>query len=172
MTDKPDTAEAATTPVRVRLKNRDAVRAQIALLAGQARHELRIFAPQLDPALYNTVELTGQLASFVARDRHNFVHILIEDSVQAVRDNDRVLLLCRRMSDFVRMHRVGEQHIGLKEMFLVVDRLGYLHQPDLARPDCLSASADARGAVQLTLRFQEMWERSEPIRTINTVGLL
>ena len=56
-------------------------------------------------------------------------------------------------------------------MFLVVDRLGYLHQPDLTRPDCLSASADARNAVELTYRFQEMWEHSEPIRTINTVGL-
>ena len=171
MTDNPDTAGAATVPVRVRLKSRDAVRAQITLLVGQARHELRIFAPQLDPALYNTTELTGQLASFVARDRHNFVHILVEDSDQAMRDNDRVVLLCRRMSDFVRIHRVGEQHIGLQEMFLVVDRLGYLHQPDLSQPDCLSASADTRGAVQLAQRFQEMWERSEPIRTINTVGL-
>ncbi|MBI3575897.1 MAG: hypothetical protein HY083_09645 [Gammaproteobacteria bacterium] len=155
----------------MRLKNCDAVRARITLLVGQARHELRIFAPQLDPALYNTVELTGPLASFVARDRRNFVHILVEDGDQAVRDNDRVVLLCRRMSDFVHLHRVGEQHIGLKEMFLVVDRLGYLHQPDLTRPDCLSASADARNAVELMYRFQEMWEHSEPIRTTNTVGL-
>jgi hypothetical protein len=171
MTDNPDTTEAATAPARVRLLNRDAVRAQIALLAGQARHELGIFAPQLDPALYNTAELAGQLSSFAARDRHNLVRILVEDSDQAVRDNDRVMLLCRRMSDFVQIHRVGEQHIGLKEMFLVVDRLGYLHQPDLTRPDCLSASADPRGAVQLAQRFQEMWEHSELLRHINTVGL-
>ncbi len=169
MTDKTDTT--ATARARVLLKNRDAVRAQIALLAGQARHELRIFAPQLDPALYNTAELTDQLASFVARDRHNFVHLLVEDSDQAARDNDRVMQLCRRMSDFVRMRRVGEQHIGLKEMFLVVDHLGYLHQPDLARPECVSASADARNAVELAQRFENMWERSEPIHHINTVGL-
>ena len=170
MTDKPD-KDRPTAATRVLLKTRDAVRAQIALLTNQARHEIRIFTPQLDPALFNTAELTHLLTSFVARDRHNFVHILVEDSDQAVRDNDRVILLCRRMSDFVQIHRVGEQHIGLKEMFLVVDRLGYLHHPDLTRPDCLSASADARGAVQLAQRFQEMWERSEPIRTINTVGL-
>ena len=170
MTDKPD-KDRPTAATRVLLKTRDAVRAQIALLTNQARHEIRIFTPQLDPALFNTAALTGQLASFVAGDRHNVVHILVEDSDQAVRDNDRVMLLCRRMSDFVHLHRVGEQHIGLKEMFLVVDRLGYLHQPDLTRPDCLSASADARNAVELTYRFQEMWEHSEPIRTINTVGL-
>lgn len=170
MTDKPD-KDSSTAATRVLLKNRDAVRAQITLLANQARHEIRLFTPQLDPALFNTAEFTHLLTSFVARDRHNFVQVLVEDSDQAVRDNDRMVLLCRRMSDFVHMHRVGEQHIGLKEMFLVVDYLGYLHQPDLARPDCISASADTRGAVQLAQRFQQMWEHSEPLRQINTVGL-
>lgn len=170
MTDKPDKNRPAVT-ARVLLKTRDAVRAQITLLTNQARHEIRLFTPQLDPALFNTAELMGLFTSFVARDRHNFVQILVEDSDQAVRDNDRVVLLCRRMSDFVHLHRVGEQHIGLKEMFLAVDHLGYLHQPDLARYDCVSASADTRGTVMLVRRFQEMWERSEPVRTINTVGL-
>ena len=170
MTDKPD-KDRATVTARVLLKTRDAVRAQITLLTNQARHEIRLFTPQLDPALFNTAELTGLLTSFVARDRHNFIQILVEDSDQTVRDNDRVVLLCRRMSDFVHLHRVGEQHIGLKEMFLVVDHLGYLHQSDLARHDCVSASADTRGAVQLAQRFQQMWEHSEPLRQINTVGL-
>lgn len=170
MTDQPDTRRPAAT-ARVLLKTRDAVRAQITLLTNQARHEIRLFTPQLDPVLFNTAELMSLLTSFVARDRHNFVHILVEDSDQAVRDNDRIVLLCRRMSDFVHLHRVGEQHIGLKEMFLAVDHLGYLHQPDLARHDCVSASADTRGTVMLVRRFQEMWERSEPVRTINTVGL-
>ncbi|TAM45650.1 MAG: hypothetical protein EPN55_07520 [Gammaproteobacteria bacterium] len=163
--------EGATAPTHALLKNRDAVRAQLTLLANQARHEIRVFAPHLDPSLFNTGEITHLLASFVARDRHNLVHILVEDSEQTVRDNDRVVQLCQRMSDFVQLRRVSEQHIGLKEMFVVVDRLGYLHQQDLTRPECLSSSADAHGAAELLQRFREMWDRSEPVQRLHTTGL-
>ena len=171
MTDKTDTTNSTAAAARALLKNRDAVRAQIAVLATQARHEVLVFAPQLDPYLFNTAELTQLLASFIARDRHNLVHILIEDADQATRDNDRVVALCRRMSDFVQMRRVDEQHKGLKEMFLVIDRRGYLHQGDTTRPECLAADADARTAVGLAQRFHEMWERSETITALRTVGL-
>ena len=170
MTDKSDTA-GTTTPARVLLKNRDAVRAQIALLAGQARHEVLVFAPLLDPYLFNTAELSHLLASFAARDRHNLVHILIEDVDQAIHDNDRIVMLCRRLSDFVQMRRVGEQHKGLKEMFVVTDHHDYLHQSDTTRPECLAAPADAHIASELRHRFREMWERSEPIAALRTTGL-
>lgn len=168
MTEQP---ESATTPARALLKNRDAVRAQLTLLANQARHEIRVFAPHLDPALFNTADLTHLLASFVARDRHNLVHILVEDSEQTVRDNDRIVHLCQRMSDFVQLRRVSEEHAGLKEMFIVVDRLGYLHQQDLTRPEYLSSSADAHGAAELLQRFREMWDHSEPVQRLHTTGL-
>lgn len=163
--------EDATAPAHALLKNRDAVRAQLMLLANQARHEIRVFSPHLDSILFNTAEITHLLASFVARDRHNLVHILVEDSEQTVRDNDRIVHLCQRMSDFVQLRRVSEQHTGLKEMFVVVDRLGYLHQQDLTRPECLSSSADARGAAELLQRFREMWDRSEPVQRLHTTGL-
>jgi len=163
--------EGATAPARALLRNRDAVRAQIALLVNQARHEIRVFAPHLDPALFNTAEIAHLLASFVARDRHNLVHLLVEDSEQTVRDNDRIVHLCQRMSDFVQLRRVSEQHVGLKEMFIVVDRLGYLHQQDLTRPECLSSSADVRGATELLQRFREMWDHGEPVPRVHTTGL-
>ncbi len=166
-----DQTEGAAAPVRTLLKNRDAVRAQLTLLVNQARHEIRMFAPHLDPALFNTADITHLLASFVARDRHNLVHILVEDSEQTVRDNDRIVHLCQRMSDFVQLRRVSERHVGLKEMFLVVDRLGYLHQQDLTRPEYLSSSADTRSAAELLQRFREMWDHSEPVQRLHTTGL-
>ncbi len=168
MTEK---TEDAAAPTHALLKNRDAVRAQLVLLANQARHEIRVFAPHLDPTLFNTADIAHLLASFVARDRHNLVHMLVEDSEQTVRDNDRIVHLCQHMSDFVQLRRVSEEHAGLKEMFIVVDRLGYLHQQDLTRPECLSSSADAHGAAGLLQRFREMWDRSEPVQRLHTTGL-
>lgn len=163
--------EGAAAPAHVLLKNRDAVRAQLTLLINQARHEIRVFAPHLDPYLFNTGDITHLLASFVARDRHNLVHLLVEDSEQTVRDNDRIVHLCQRMSDFVQLRHVNERDVGVKEMFVVVDRLGTLHQQDLTRPEFLSSSADARGAAELLQRFREMWDHSEPVQRLHTTGL-
>lgn len=166
-----DDTDIAPDAAPLLLKQRTAVQERLLALAGRVRHEFLVFSPQLDARLFNTRELTQALTSFAARDRRNRVHILIEDSQQAVQDNDRVVRLCQRMSDFVQMRRVDEEHVGLRELFVVIDRLGYLHQPDIANPECVSALADARAAVPLARRFYEMWDRSEPISAIRTVGL-
>lgn len=170
MADDPNTAASAETAPTL-LKERAAVQERLLLLAERARREFLVFSPQLDARLFNTQELTQRLTSFAARDRHNRAYILVEDADQALRDNDRMVRLCRQMSDLVQMRRVGEEHLGLRELFVVVDHLGYLHQPDITNPEWVSALSNPRGAVPLAERFHEMWDRSEPIGAIHTVGL-
>jgi hypothetical protein len=166
-----DANTAATEAHPALLKGNKAVQERLLALAGSVRHEFLVFSPQLDARLFNVRELTQALTSFVARDRHNQVRILVEDSDQALRDNDRVVRLCQHMSDFVQMRRVDDDHVGLRELFVVIDRLGYLHQPDITNPECVSALADKRAAMPLAQRFYEMWERSQPLAAIRTTGL-
>ncbi len=168
MADAPQTA-AETAPVL--LKERATVQERLLALAARARHEFLVYSPQLDARLFNTRELTQALTDFAARDRHNQVRFLVEDADQTVRDNDRVVRLCQRMSDFVQLRRVGEEHLGLHELFVVIDHVGYLHQPDTANPEWVSALAHPRAAVPLAKRFYEMWDRSEPVSAIHAVGL-
>lgn len=171
MATEPDKPGAAAPPRRLLIRKHEALREKIGALVEDARHDVVIFAPWLDGRLFNTATLAHQLAGFAARDRRNRVRVLVEDAEQAVRDNDRIVDLCRRMSDFVQMRRVGEDHIGLQEMFVVLDRTAWLHQPDLVNPECLVSTDDRRAAGTLTQRFEEMWERSEPIPAVRTVGL-
>jgi len=169
-----DDAKTTGETAPVRLRERSAVQERILELARRARHEFLVFSPHLDPRLFNTGDLAQALTDFATRDRHNRVHFLVEDTDQAVRDNDRIVRLCRRLSDFVQLRRVGSDYVPLRrvrELFVVIDRAGYLHQPDVANPECVSAFAQPRAALPLAQRFYEMWERSEPVSAIRTVGL-
>jgi hypothetical protein len=153
------------------IRDRGEVSDFLAGLMESATREIVIFAPRLDSAHFNTARVSRALASFAARHRHNLARIVVEDTEQALRDNDRLVALCRRLSDFIHMHRVAEENLGICEMFVVVDRGGYLLQMDIAKPDCAAAPRDPQQAVQLARRFNELWDRSEPIASLRSAGL-
>lgn len=143
----------------------------LARLAENATREIVIFAPQLDSSLFNTTRFARALASFAARHRHNMARIVVEDTEQTLRDNDRLVGLCRRLSDILHMHQVAEEHLGIREMFLVVDHRSYLHQVDISKPECIADPHDAHEAVLLARRFNELWDRSEAILSLRASGL-
>jgi hypothetical protein len=163
------TPEAA--PQRRLIRDRTEVSDFLALLAENATREIVVFAPRLDGAYFNSSRFARALASFAARHRQNLARIVVEDTNQALRDNDRLVGLCRRLSDFIHMHRVAEEHLGIREMFVVADHRGYLHQQDTDKPDCVTHPHDSHEAVLLTRRFNELWDRSEPIMALRASGL-
>jgi hypothetical protein len=140
-------------------------------MLAQARRQIAIFAPVLDASLFNTSRVTQTLASFAVAHRHNLVRLLVENSAQVVHDNGRVVGLCRRLSDFIKMRQVDEDHAGLREMFVIIDDHAYLHQRDIDNPDFLAA-VNARGDVRpLILQYERMWDHSHSIPSVLTAGL-
>lgn len=160
-----------TPPPRRIIRDRREVGDFLAELAESATREIVIFAPQLDGAFFNSSRFARALASFAARHRQNLARIVVEDAEQALRDNDRLVGLCRRLSDFIHMQQVAEEHLGIREMFMVVDHRGYLYQQDTAKPECVAHPHDGHEAVLLTRRFNELWDRSEPIVALRATGL-
>ena len=170
-TAKNTPSETHPEPPRRVIRGRDEVSDFLAGLAESATREIVIFAPQIDGALFNTPRFARALASFAARHRNNLARIVVEDAEQVLRDNDRLVGLCRRLSDFIHMHRVAEEHLGIREMFMVIDHRGYLHQQDVAKPDCIAEAHNTHEAVLLTRRFNELWDRSESIPGLHPAGL-
>ncbi|BAV34267.1 hypothetical protein SCL_1976 [Sulfuricaulis limicola] len=160
-----------TPPQRRIIRDRTEISNFLATLAENATREIVIFAPHLQGAFFNSSRFARALASFAARHRQNLARIVVEDTDQALRDNDRLVGLCRRLSDFIHMHQVAEEHLGIREMFMVVDHRGYLHQQDTDKPDCVTHAHDSHEAVLLTRRFNELWDRSEPIVALRASGL-
>lgn len=145
------------------LRGRDALRDRIVGLVEQARREIVIFAPQYERALFGNARLSQTLASFAVRQRQNRARFLVEDADQLARDNERLLELTRRYSDFIDVHQVAQVHRGLRELFIVIDRTGFLRQEDIA---VATGVADTTGKTQATTlagRFEEMWIHSTPL---------
>lgn len=153
------------------VKNREQARDGVAALIRKARRRICVFAPVLDGYFYNTSEIANILSLFSARNRNNLARFLVEDGAQAVHDNIRIVQLCRRLSDFVKMRRVCEDHRGIKEIFIVIDDASYMHQQDITKPAWLFHVNARHEAMRLSRRFEEMWQHSLSLPDINTVGL-
>lgn len=152
-------------------RGEEAIGDRIAALAEGTFHEFDVFAPQLDPRWFNTGRLHRALGSFATRHRHNRARLLVEDAAQAVRDNNRLVELARRLSDFVEIRQVGESDRGLRELFVLADRNAVLHQQDVTRVEAIVETGGRRAGAELRMRFQGLWDRSEPIPEIRTTGL-
>jgi len=160
-----------STASRHIVRTRDEVTTALQSLLGEARQRVDIFAPRLDPHFFNTQSVTEALTAVATRNRLSRVRLLTEDSHQASRDNIRLINLARKLSDFVRLQRVGEEHVGLNELIVLVDGRASLVQADLARPEAVVERGGGHGTAELVLRFNAMWDRSEPIPEIHTTGL-
>ncbi len=160
-----------TDPEHHRLQTREQARDAIAGVFQQAQRQLVLFAPLLEARYFNTVAIETQIGEFIARRRNNQLRVLVEDTRQALLDNARLAQLAHRLPDCVRLRQVGENHRGLRELFVVADHSGYFHQPDIERADSVTSAHATRTAVQLARRFEQMWEQSEPVEDLNRLGL-
>ena len=156
---------------RLHVQSREEARKLAGDLLERARRKILVFAPALYGDFFNTAHAAGTLASFAAAHRNNIARFLVEDVDYSLHHNSRVVELCRRFTDFIRMRRLNEDDTGLQEMFLVVDGTAYLHQAHVDKYDYRVAFSAPREARQLARRHERMWERSLAIPAIHPLGL-
>jgi len=143
----------------------------MAPLLEHARRKVLVFSPRMDGYYFNKAQITQALAGFAAAHRNNRARFLVEDAAQTLRDNVRLIDLCRRLSDFVQMRQVVEEDRGLREMYIVVDDKDYVQQPDVLKPEYIVGTDARREAMALATRFERMWERSVAVPEIHPLGL-
>lgn len=153
------------------LSTRDSVRcAAVDLLLG-ARHEVLICAPMLDAAYFNRADLAQALGQFIARRAGNRIRIVVEDGEHMLQADVRLVELARRFSDLILIRRLGEQHHGLAELFIVVDGKSALHQSDITTVDATCDFHTPRLAEPLARRFETLWAASEPLTGLHSFRL-
>jgi hypothetical protein len=148
----------------------DALAQAVTALLLSARRHVRLFAPHLEPSVFQAASVTGAMARFAAQHAHNRAHILIEDVAQVRRDNGRLIELARRVSDAVALREVEENDRGARDLFLLADRATFLMQEDVGRSDGVVSARAPQEAAQLIARFDEIWERATPV-ALRTLGL-
>ena len=150
---------------------RDDLRVAAVDLIAQARREIVICSPALEPALYNRAALAEALGHFIARQARCRARIVVEDTEHMLLSSSRLVELARRFSDMILIQRLGEPHHGLTEMFIVADSESCLYQQSTAVIDATLNLHTPHLAVPLARRFENIWTASEPVPGLHSFRL-
>ncbi len=161
----------AESDSRFRASGREAIKENVAAAFEQARHNIAIFSPVLDANYFNNSRVIDALAKLCTGGRPNRVRILVQRGDETIRHNGRITDLAQRLSDFVELKQLGEGAGSYSEMFIVIDRDGYLRQPDSEKAECLVDFSASHEVGALSQKFEKLWERSEAIPGLHVLGL-
>lgn len=164
-------AEKDSISTRQRLTTRAEIRDAMVRLLEQAQRRILIFAPQLEPELFESAAVAEAIAHFVPRHRDNVARLAVEFSDSFLTVNRRIVELCRRLPGKVEVRRIGEEFAGQTDLLVVVDQRGYLHQPDVKVINAMTDTDGVRDAAALASRFEYMWQRAERLSGLHVPGL-
>jgi len=156
---------------RFRASGREAVKENVALAFENARHAIAVYSPRLDPTQFNQSRVISALAKICAGGRPNSIRLLVDRGDETIRSNGRITDMAQRFSDFVQIRQLSKETSALSDMFIVVGRDGYLHQPDSEKAECIVDFSASHEVGALTKRFEKLWERSESIAGLHVTGL-
>lgn len=139
----------------------DATRAALRHLAEQARRQLAILTPDLEPCLYDQPALLAALRRLAVQRRGRVVvRILLLDPLPALRRGHRLLALARRLPSAILIRDLPEDLANTLDPCLIADDQGYcqrrLQHPGRSAVD-FAAPADCR---RLLRAFNAIWEQA------------
>lgn len=127
-------------------------------LAEQARRELLLFAPRLDPDLYDQAPFLEAVRRLALAAPHQPVRILVAEARAIARDGHRLIELARHLSSRIALREIDERDQERRDAFLIIDTRGYLHRPLSASHQGLAEFDGRRGARRLREEFNQLWE--------------
>lgn len=143
------------------LAGRDDSRQAAAVLAGQARRQVDLFTPDLEPALYDQSPFLDALTQLCLGSPRARVRVLARDFERTVKDGHRLVELARRLSSYVELRKVHPDYQENNESFLLVDDYGLLHRQHAARFEGRFSCKAPLEVRRLRAFFDEVWDRSE-----------
>ncbi len=140
-------------------------------LVSQARRHVALVAPRFEHPVFMSEALYTALSHLPAAHPRNAIRLLVEDEDFFLAKNTRLTHLCRRFNTYVNAHRIPEHQQPFGELVVVVDDVGYAHQPVIDKPVLNACFNDRARCRQLLRRFDEMWAHSVPVAGLSTLGL-
>ena len=122
---------------------------------------LDIVSRHLDPAIYDHEQFVDAVKQIALNSQHARVRILVTDIGPVVSRGHRLLELNSRLSTYISIRKPGRDHKNFNEAILVADNRGYIHRRFADRYEGRASYDDQRTARDLTVRFEEIWERAD-----------
>lgn len=145
-------------------------KAELALIA-QAKRELYIVTPDLEPERYNDVEFVDVLSAFARRSRYADARILVGDPGVALRWGHKVVNLFKRIPTRLRIRQMHEEDYKPEEAWIAADQIGLLRRHGT---DGFKGSLSGKSiphAKRASENFEAMWERSREIADFRNLDI-
>lgn len=137
----------------------------------QASRSLKIFDINLRGAGFNSPARIELLEHFFHLNRANRFTLVLHDTNHLQSECPRLVNLLRLFSHASSVYQTTEEARSASDPFIVADDTHYLHRFHHDYPRALLALNDPEGALDLSRRYGEILNASEPSAPATTLGL-
>jgi hypothetical protein len=170
MDDTPDNAEIPA-PQRALLASRADYHAAADQLFALARHEFRIFDPDLQEFRLDAPHRVELLKSFLLRGSSRRLYISVRDPEFVRQYCPRLIALLATFSTSMFVWHAQGEAVKVQDCFVLADRDHVVRRPVAAQPRGVFILHDQREALVMYERFKEIWDASVPSVSASTSGL-
>ncbi|MDH3646005.1 MAG: hypothetical protein OER80_04455 [Gammaproteobacteria bacterium] len=131
-------------------------------LLNTARQSVEIFSPDLNPVVFGSSDLIAAVRSFVTRNKHSTMRVLIRDTGPLTRDDHRFLAVAQRISSKIIVRKLATDFYSRDDAFVIADDTQYALRKQASSWAGLYDQTRPEVARQRLTAFEEMWAHSVP----------
>ncbi|HYW93573.1 MAG TPA: hypothetical protein VFA95_14130 [Gammaproteobacteria bacterium] len=139
-------------------------------LVNEARREVCLLSPALDPLLYGRAEFLSAVREFLLGSTRARLRVLVHDGQVPMRHGHPLVPLLRRFSSQAECRRVASDLRERADSVLLVDGRTLVQRPDAAGYEG-HVDTDPQRARTEQAQFDEIWNHSEPDRELRRLYL-
>ena len=131
-----------------------------------------LITQQLEPTLYNDVEIYDHLSHLAATNRNTDIRIIAHDTRVAANQGHHLIHLAQKLPTYVQIRTtVTPAHRNFRESWLMADDGAYLRLRNTDRYEGYYEIDNRLETRSYLERFLEIWEASEPDQNTRRLSL-
>ena len=163
--------QTAPPPERTLITSRREYVDAVTRVLGLARHEIRIFDPDLADIGLNNEQATRVLHQFFVRSRTQRLFIAVHDTGFVAKRAPHLMRLLGTFSGNMLIHKTQGDAARVQDCFALADEEHFVRRKVAQQPRGAVYLNDPKEARGMRERFDEIWESSYLAVSASTVGL-
>ena len=143
----------------------------VARLVSLARHEIRVFDPDLADLGLNNEDMARVLHGFFVRGRNQRLLVAVHDTGFIAKRAPHLMRLLGTFSGNMLIHRTQGDAARVQDCFVLVDEAHFVRRRVAQQTRGAIYINDPKEARGMRERFDEIWESSYLAVSASTVGL-
>ncbi len=140
-------------------------------LIKQCKQKLAIISHELDPFVYDRLEVVEALKQMVLGNRFAEVRILVFEPELIVRRGHKLIDLSGKLSSFVHFRKPSPEYKAFNEAVLIADDVGYLFRENRERYRGKVNFNSRRESKALLDVYESMWNSAKPDPNLRRVHI-